>query len=164
MNYFNRETDEWYDEEIRDNFINISNRKYVKPSNYFVEYNSETSSKVSSEGYIKINIENKKVNKVIFNAKINDTQISEVGFGIGSKDSSGTWSGDPILGEKGLKQFDGTYTYSIDVSDKDFNDYVQVQGWWGNENIMINYITLEFDESENTIDYKAYKEAVSKIK
>ena len=164
MNYFNRETDEWYDEEIRDNFINISNRKYVKPSDYFVECNSETSSKVSSEGYIKINIENKKVNKVIFNAKINDTQISEVGFGIGSKDSSGTWSGDPILGEKGLKQSDGTYTYSIDVSDKDFNDYVQVQGWWGNENIMINYVTLEFDESENTIDYKAYKEAVSKIK
>ena len=164
MNYFNRETDEWYDEEIRDNFINISKKNYVNPADYFVKCNNETSSNVSSEGYIKINFENKKVNKVIFNAKIDDTQISEIGFGIGSKNSSGTWFGDPVSGEEGVKQSDGTYTYTIDVSGKDFNDYIQVQGWWGNENILINYVTVEYDEFENTIDYKAYKEAVSKKK
>ena len=30
----------------------------------------------------------------------------------------------------GKKNFDGSYTYTIDVSKKDFNDYVEAQKWW----------------------------------
>ena len=163
MNFYNRETDKWYDEQIRDNFVNIAVGKYVKPTDYLINTNSETSSNVDSDGNIQINIGNKKIKKVIFNAKISgDAQIWEVGFGVASADNTGKWFGDPVGGGDGEKESDGTYTFTIDVSDKDFNDYVRVQRWWGNEYITINYATVEFEGSAVTIDYKAYKAAISK--
>ena len=79
-----------------------------------------------------------------------------------SADKSGKWFGDPVGGADGEKQDDGTYTFTVDVSSKDFNDYVQIQEWWGNEFITINYATLEFSGSAMTIDYKAYKAALEK--
>ena len=162
MNFYNRETDKWYDEKIRDNFVAISKGDFVKPSDFFVDSNSETSTKVDSDGNIQINIGSKKVNKVIFNAEITGAQIWEVGFGVASADKSGTWFGDPVGGADGVKQDDGSYLFTVDVSEKDFNDYVQIQEWWGNENIVINYATVEFAGTAVTIDYKAYKAAVDK--
>ena len=41
MNFYNRETDKWYDEKIRDNFVKISEGKYVKPTDYYIETISE---------------------------------------------------------------------------------------------------------------------------
>ena len=162
MNFYNRETDKWYDERIRDGFVNIASGKYVKPTDYYIESNSETSTNVDADGNIQISIGNKKVKKVIFNAKIEGAEVYECGFGVASADNTGKWFGDPVGGGDGEKQDDGTYTYTIDVSSKDFNDYVQVQEWWGNEFIEINYATVEFEGKGVTIDYKAYKAALEK--
>ena len=162
MNFYNRETDKWYDEKIRDNFVNIAAGKYVKPTDYYIESNTETSTNVDSDGNVQINIGNKKVSKVIFNANIEGAEKWECGFGVASADSTGKWFGDPVGGADGVKQDDGTYTFTVDVSSKDFNDYVQVQEWWGNEFISINYVTVQFTDSGQTIDYKAYKAAVDK--
>lgn len=162
MNFYNRETDKWYDEQIRDNFVNIAAGKYVNPKDYFINSNSETSDKVDSDGNVQISIGHKKVNKVIFNAKISNTvNIWDVGFGVASADSTGKWFGDPLGGTEGVKQSDGTYTFTVDVSKKDFNDYVQVQRWWGNEHITINYVTVEFEGTAQKLDYKRYKAALS---
>jgi endoglucanase len=162
MNFYNRETDKWYDERIRDGFVNIAAGKYVKPTDYYIESNSETSTNVDADGNIQINIGNKKVKKVIFNAKIEGAEVYECGFGVASADNTGKWFGDPVGGGDGEKQDDGTYTYTIDVSSKDFNDYVQIQEWWGNEFIEINYATVEFEGKGVTMDYKAYKAALEK--
>ena len=162
MNFYNRETDKWYDEKIRDNFVKISEGKYVKPTDYYIESNTETYSNVDADGNIQISIGSKKVKKVIFNAAIKGAEIYEVGFGVASADKTGKWFGDPVGGADGEKEDDGTYTFTVDVSSKDFNDYVQIQEWWGNEYITINYATLEFSGSAVTIDYKAYKAAVEK--
>mgnify|MGYP002624260009 FL=1 len=161
MNFYNRETDKWYDEQIRDNFINIAAGKFVDPTKYLVDSNSETSTNVDSDGNIQINIGSKKVTKVIFNAKISSAvNIWDVGFGVASADSTGKWFGDPVGGAEGVKQTDGTYTFTVDVSQKDFNDYVQVQRWWGNDNITINYATVEFEGTAKRLDYNAYKAAL----
>ena len=162
MNFYNRETDKWYDEKIRDNFVKISEGKYVNPTDYYIESNTETSSNVDGDGNIQMSIGSKKVKTVIFNASIKGAEIYEVGFGVASADNTGKWFGDPVGGADGKKEDDGTYTFTVDVSSKDFNDYVQIQEWWGNEYITINYATLEFSGSAVTIDYKAYKAAVEK--
>ena len=38
---------------------------------------------------------------------------------------------------------------------------VQVQRWWGNELISINYVTVEFEGNDQKIDYKRYKVVLS---
>ena len=162
MNFYNRETDKWYDDKIKDNFVKISTGKYVNPTNYFTTASSETSTSADAYGNIQISIGKKKVRKVSFKAKITGAEKWEVGFGVASSDSSGEWFGDPVGGSDGEKQSDGLYLYSLDVSGKDFNDYVQVQKWWGNNNIEIVSATVEFEGSGSTFDYKAYKAALSK--
>ena len=157
MNFYNRETDKWYDEKIKDNFVNIASGKYVNPTDYYKVSNSETSTNVDGDGNIQISIGTKKVKKVSFIAKISGAEKWEVGFGVASSDSSGEWFGDPVGGGDGEKQDDGVYLFTVDVSEKDFNDYVQVQRWWGNENIEIISATVEFEGSGFSIDYKAYK-------
>ena len=142
---------------IKDNFVNIASGKYVNPTDYYKVSNSETSTNVDGDGNIQISIGTKKVKKVSFIAKISGAEKWEVGFGVASSDSSGEWFGDPVGGGDGEKQDDGVYLFTVDVSEKDFNDYVQVQRWWGNENIEIISATVEFEGSGFSIDYKAYK-------
>ena len=42
MNYYNRESNEWYDEKVRDNFKQISRGKYINHLEYFSKTNSIT--------------------------------------------------------------------------------------------------------------------------
>ena len=60
-------------------------------------------------------------------------------------------------GNRRKKQYDGSYTFTIDATNKDYNNYVQVQKWWGIENITFNYFSLEFKDNFNSFDYKSYK-------
>ena len=39
MNFYDRTNDIWYDEKIKNNFLQISRRKYIKPKEYFFLYN-----------------------------------------------------------------------------------------------------------------------------
>ena len=54
------------------------------------------------------------------------------------------WFGDPVGRADGVKKEDGTYTFTVDVSSKDSNDYVQIHEWLGNEFITINYAASNF--------------------
>ena len=77
INFYNRETDKWYDEQIRDNFIKISEGKLVEPTKYNIESNAETSSIADANGNIQISIGSKKVKTVSFNTKISGAEIYE---------------------------------------------------------------------------------------
>ena len=62
-----------------------------------------------------------------------------------------------VQGPEGKKNFDGSYTYTIDVSKKDYNDYVEVQKWWNAEYSTFKYLTIQFDRKYTFFDYTAYK-------
>ena len=109
---------------------------------------------------MEIRIGIKKVLKVIFNTNILINQLNMVGFRIESNDKNGIWVGDEIPGTKGKKQYDGSYTFTYDASSKDYNDYIQIQKWWGYDNIIVNNLILEFDKSYITFDFNAYKKAL----
>ena len=53
----------------------------------------------------------------------------------------------------GKKNFDGSYTYTIDVSKKDFNDYVEAQKWWNSQYSTFVYLTIEFDKEYTFLNY-----------
>ena len=157
MNFFNREKGEWYDEKIKNNFKKIARGKYAKPTEYFIRTNSISVTEPDPDDFFSISIGQLKVVKVIFNAKISTSELWRCGFGMASLDSKGGWVGETIGGEAGNKGYDGSYTYTFDVSNKDFNDYIQIQKWWGQEFITMNYLTVIFKETQIFLDYKEYK-------
>ena len=154
-NFYNRNTDQWYDEKIRDNFKRIARGKYIKPTEYYLISNSLSTTEPNSDGYFTIYIGKLKAVKAIFNVKIESNKVGECGFGIVSVDKNGVWLGESIWCGLGKKQYDGSYIFTIDVNDKDFNDNVQIQKWWGHEYITIKYFILEFEENLISIDYKS---------
>ena len=106
---------------------------------------------------MKINIGLKKVMKVIFNVKITAEHTYDVGYGLCTRDKNGQFSGRNVFGQSGTIIQDGTYTYNIDVSNEDFNSYVEIQKWWGQSNATLNYLTLEYDKKYTIFDFNSYK-------
>jgi hypothetical protein len=156
-NYFDRDNNQWYDEIIKNNFKKISKGKYIKPKEYFIISNQNTITTEDSNGSFKITIANKKVLKVIFNAHIINAELYDVGFGIASTDRYGNLVSESLSGTLGKKQYDGSYTFTIDTSQKDFNSYIELAKWWGYEFITIHYLTIEFEEEQTSFDYDSYK-------
>jgi len=160
MNYIDRNTNQWYDEKLQANFKKISKGKNVKITDYFIYSYSKTISSVDSNGNMSINIGNKKVLKVIFNVFINNSDYSNITVAICSNDKDSNWIGDPFTLRDAKKEYDGSYTFTIDVKDKDYYNYVQTDVWAGKEFITFNYFTAEFNETEISINYEAYKSAL----
>jgi endoglucanase len=161
MNYYDKVNGKWFDEKIGDNFKKIGKGKYIKPLDYLYPTNLLTVRQPDEDGLFTIGIKRLKIIKVIFNAKITTNNLWEFGFGISSFDKYGGWAGEGVNGFVGVKEYDGTYTYVIDVRDKDYNDKIQIQKWWGNEFITINYLAVEFEGHHYAFDYKEYKNALS---
>ena len=157
MNFYDRENDKWFDEGIGENFKKIYQEKFPKPTDYFILSNRETVTTCITDGNMKINIGLKKVMKVIFNVKITAEHTYSVGYGLCTNDKNGKFSGRNVFGESGTIIQDGTYTYNIDVSNEDFNSYVEIQKWWGQSNATLNYLTLEYDKKYTIFDFNSYK-------
>ena len=104
----------------------------------------------------------KKPIKVIFNAYIVVKPLYNAGFGVVSSDKNGLWIGEGLSTNEGKKQYDGSYTFTVNVIDKDYNDYIEIQKWWGNEYITFNYLTIEFEQNFTIFNYKEYKNQLSK--
>ena len=162
MNYYDKENDKWYDEKIGDFLKKISKGKYVKPTNYYIYTNQETVYNTVSSGTIMIiNIENKKAIKAIVNILVEGIDYHSVGFGITSEDINKDWIGQGISGGEGRKQDDGTYTFFIDIKDRDYNNYIQIEKWWGGDHITLKYFTLIYDKEYVIFNYIEYKNAIA---
>ena len=164
MNYYDRKNDIWYDEKIRDNFKLISKGKYINPFDFYLYNNIENISDADPDGNLNINLGNKKITKIIFNAKITKNSFSEIGIGIKSVDKNGIIFEEEIDTKIGQKLYDGSYIFNIDAKGKDYNEYIQVQRWYGLEYIKLNYFALEFEENFISFDYYAYKLAFNNNK
>ena len=110
-----------------------------------------------------IKVESKKVNKFLFNVQINLSNLWDCGFGILSYDFNKKYFYKTISGTEGKKQYDNTYTFTIyATSNETYTNYIQVQVWWGNANVTINYMRIFYKESYNIFDFLEYKKASSK--
>ena len=62
-----------------------------------------------------------------------------------------------VTGLQVKRQNDGILIFTIYVSDKDYNDYIQIEIWWRPEFISLTYLTLEYEQSYPILDSKEYK-------
>jgi len=157
MNYFDRINYKWFDEKIGENFKRIYRGNFIKPTDYYFPSNKETVTDLSVGGSINIKIGKKKVIKIIFNAEILTNQLWSVGFGITSLDKKGDRLAFKVSGSGGKRQYDGSYSFIFDVSNIDINEIVDIQKWWGHNETIINYLTVEFNQSYTVFNYYSYK-------
>ena len=157
MNYYDRVNDKWNDEIIKNNFKKISKKKFINPNEFLYYSNKDTEMSPSPNGPVRIQFGAKKVMKVIFNAYIKAPSLDKAGFGIASVNKDGVWVGQGVTGSQGKRQYDGSLIFTIDVSDKDYNDYIQIEIWWGPEYTTLTYLTLEFEQSYPIFNSKEYK-------
>ena len=161
MNYYDKEKNIWKDTQIRDNFINISKGKYVNSSKYYSYTNIEAEKNILSN-YLNIDIGDKKVLKIIINARISCDLHYNCDFLISTYDKDGNYY-EFFLEDYGKKQYDGTSIFTIDANDIDCNENMEVFTFWGNENdIIFNNITVVYKNYFQYFDYKKFKSAVIK--
>jgi len=157
FNYYDRVNDKWYDEEIKNNFKKISKGKYVNPIDFAYITNIETVNMINALGHMRVKISSKRSMKAIFNAQIAIRNTSEVGFLIVGIAENEKQVKIEIRGNKGKKQYDGSYTYNIDISHYNFNDYIELQKYYGNDYIIFKSFSIEYEKSYTSFDYKSYK-------
>ena len=61
MNFYDRKNDIWYDEKIKNNYLQISRDEYIKSIDYIINTNFESVDTHFILGELIINFENKKV-------------------------------------------------------------------------------------------------------
>ena len=162
--YYDRANDKWFDEEIKNNFKKISKGKFIKPTDFSFISNTDTVTTINSLGHMRIKIGSRKSLRAIFNAKITTKNLSEVVFGIGGFDKDENWIGIEIKGDKGKRQYDGSYIFSIDISNKGFNNFIELQKWWQHDKIIFISFSVEYEQSYILFDFSSYKNEQSNNK
>ena len=161
--YYNKETNEWADKIIGENLLEISKGNFIKATNYYYKNNIETENS-SIYGYIHIDIGFKKVRTIILNIKIVDNYIydyDEILVSIFTYDKSQNWN-EIHINKRGKKQYDGSFTYTIDATNIECYNYIEAVSFWGTNFVALNYLTVIYEENYNFFDYKSYKSAVLK--
>ena len=160
-NYFNRENNQWYDEQIRSGFKNITKGRYVKPTDYFIYSNVEETRSLNSDGNLVINFGLKRPIKVIVKISMSIRDPSQSGFGLIGPSRQGNTHYIGISCLEGKKQYDGNYLFNFEVKDKEFQDYVRIEKWWGNDYFSLNYLGIEFEENYSFFNFEDYIKALS---
>ena len=161
MNFYDRGNDSWYDDKLKENFMQISRGKNVRPVDFYFKTHFETVSMAYLQGTIELKIGSRKALKIIINVRLTGTLFIDVSFNIFSYDAIGRSFEIKFEKSNGKKQYDGTYVFSIDVSKIKCYNYIQVTKSLGGNYITLNNLTVEFEESFQSIDYKSYKSAIS---
>ena len=155
MRYYDRVQDRWYDETIEENFKKITKGEFIKPIDFFMHSNRETVSSMTLQGTMKIKLGTRKPKTAIFNIKVNQDPKDFI-FGVHSMTKNREFISVKVSGAEGVKRFDGSYHYIVDISKMDFNEDVTVEKWWGSDDFIFNFFTLELDKEYTIFNYDDY--------
>ena len=159
--FYNKETNQWKDKKIINNLYKISKLKYIQISEFYIETNLVTETE-TIEGRYLINLETRKPLKVLLNARYKGDFNIDFSFGILIFINNYDWIIISLEKEFGKKQYDGTTLFTIDVSTYDCFNIIEAFLFHGEDCFIVNNITVEFEESFISFDYKSYKSAVVK--
>ena len=159
--FYNKETNQWKDKKIINNLYKISKLKYIQISEFYIETNLVTETETIDGRYF-INLETRKPLKVLLNARYKGDFNIDFSFGILIFINNYDWIIISLEKEFGKKQYDGTTLFTIDVSTYDCFNIIEAFLFHGEDCFIVNNITVEFEESFISFDYKSYKSAVVK--
>jgi len=155
MNYYNRLTDEWFDDKIKNIFKSFSKGNFVKSSDFYIYSNFEIISNIDDYSDYNIEFGEKKPLKIILNLNYDGNLYYDYLFAIycGDRDS---WESPLVFDEKnGKKQYDGSITYTLDISYQNCYKFIQIYYYFGN--IHFKKIIVEYQENFSSFNYNDYK-------
>ena len=158
--YYNRETNEWYDEILKNIFSSISRGKYIKSSDYYKKTNTIVKLNENDLDYFYITFIDNKPLKLIINLKVKGSLsilLDNMIIYSQTKDYYLVYLYIDINNAK--KQYDGTYFLSLDISKEECNDMINII-IFDYQLIKINNITVEFSEQMNYFDYKEFRSGI----
>ena len=154
-NYYNRETNRWHDIEIKDIISKISTGKYIKYTDYY--YMTYFENVESDIELFVVDIGERKINKIYMNTKVIGKINIDYQIGLGYIDHKGDYYEIHFNKENGKKNYDGTTTFCLDISNIDIYDFLIGIVFWGYENAVINNATVEYNEPYQYWDFELYK-------
>ena len=159
--YFNKESSEWSNDKYQKIFNKISKGKFIKSLDYYYQTNLETED-ISYFGYYTIDTGQKRIMKIFVNVRffvhINDYIVMTVYSS--NKDSA--YLEFNFKEKDGKRQYDGTSIFTVDGSEIELSSYAQVTAWFGEEDMIINNITVQYEEEYLYFDYISYKSDILK--
>ena len=157
--YFNKESNEWSNDKYAKIFSKISKGKFIKSFNYYYKTNLETDD-YSNFGLYYINIGTKKIEKIFINVRFIIHIEYEYVLTVYSSFKNNSALDFNLEGKDGIKQYDGTSIFIFDVTGLDLHYYVQVLAWYDEDYMIINNITVQYEEAYPNLDYFSYKSAI----
>ena len=158
MNYYNRLTDEWYDEKLKNILMKISKGKIIKSADFYIYSNFETITDIEQYENIFIDLGAKKPIKLILNMYYSGIIYYDYYFTIYCEDKGGFDNYLDFDERNGKKYYDGTITYTIVISDENCYNYFYINYYYGD--IYFNYIKIEYQENFTSFYYDDYKAKV----
>ena len=154
--YFNKENNEWSDSKYQKIFNKISKGKFIKSFDHYYKTNLETEDS-SLFGLYNIYAGTKKIIKIFINIRFKIHIENEQVIAVFSSDKDFN-NRDFLLKENdGKRQYDGTTIFVIDASELELYYYVQAIDFYGEEYIIINNITVQYEEAYLCFDHISYK-------
>ena len=155
MNYYNRLTDEWYDETIKNIFMKISKGQFVKSSDFYSYSNIETYIHIDQYSDPYITFGSKTPLKIILDIKYSGKLYYDYYFEIYCIDLK-RWGIVIDFDETNRKKhYDGTITYTIDLSNIDCHEFFEFYNYYGE--IYFKKITIEYQEKFSSFYYSDFK-------
>ena len=161
MNFYDRTNDIWYDEKIKNNMLQISKGKNIKPLKFLINTTFESSNIIYYYESLYINTKNRRVLKIFINVKLTGVLFVDLELLVQTNNKNGYLVQIDYSKDNAKKQYDGTLIITIDVSRIECYNFIEATIIRGMKYITLNNMTLEFEESFPSIDYKSFKNAIS---
>ena len=101
--------------------------------------------------------------KIFINVRLTGTLFIDFNFIVKSYDASARNFQIKFEKSNGKKQYDGTSIFTIDVNKYECHESIIVEISFGRKYIILNSLTVEFEESFYTLDYNLYKKTISNL-
>ena len=159
--YFDKVSSKWSNDKYQKIFNKISKGKFIKSLDYYYRTNLETED-ISYFGYYTIYTNQKRIMKIFINVKFNIHIKDHIVMTVYCSNKESAYLEFNFKEKDGKRQYDGTTIFTIDGSEIELYFYAQATAWFGEKDMIINNITVQYEEEYLCFDYISYKSDILK--
>jgi hypothetical protein len=154
--YLNKNNNEWSNDKYDIIFNKFAKGKFLKSIDYYNITNLETEDG-SYFGYFIIYLGTKRITKIFVNVRFFVHIEDNIVLTVYSSDKDYSFLFFDFEEKDGKKQYDGTSIFTIDGSELDLHFFVQAAAWFNENYMIINNITVQYEEAYLKFDHYSYK-------